>query len=278
MQNVKSLNDQYSLYSTGLLEKKDFEAFVFQTIRKELCKTGLPGRKNEDCDDYLSWLYPRISNAIGKYRETGSSFEAYIWTLLRLTAKEYISRQTRNYIAETVAWNMNSYDMFVSENEPVYECAAEEDTEKIKTAQNPRQLLILVLKCCHHVSIDFLDRISLKLGIDPDELNSLINKMKEYRIQRMKNIDLLQGKINCLFCRCMVYERNISSMINEVTIQQMKEKLERGRERLAKMRQKLSQMHPDPSNAQIARLLGISKGTVDVSLFTLKKKWNGKNN
>jgi hypothetical protein len=274
MRNTISLNDHYALYSAGLLEKKDFEVLLFKTIREELRNTNRPGWETEDCDDYMSWLYPRIGKAIHTYRETGSSFEVYIGTVVRLSVKEYLARRTRNYVAESVAWNTSFSDMCVSENAPEYECTVEEKTDRFETAQNPRQLLILVLKCCHYVSADFLDRISSRLGMEAGELSGMIDAMKEYRVERIKKLELLREKINCLFCRCMVYERNLSLMTNESTIRRTKERLERGRNRLAKMRLQLSRLRPDPSNAQIAKLLGVSKGTVDVSLFTLKKNWN----
>jgi len=50
----------------------------------------------------------------------------------------------------------------------------------------------------------------------------------------------------------------------------VKVRLERGRERLANLRERLAKRLPDPSNSQIAKLLGISKGTVDSVLYRLK--------
>jgi len=280
MQKTISLNNQYDLFSAGLLKKKDFEVLVFNTIRKEFNNSGFHGMDRDTYDDYISWLYPRLHKAIDKYRETGSSFEAYIGTIVRLTLKEYHSRQARNYVSESVAWEIAFPDMYVYENGPVYDCAvtdkSAEKSDEIDTAQNPRQLLTLVLKCCHFVSEDFLERISARLGMEPEELNNLINQMKEYRLERIKNIDELQGKINSLFCRCLMYEKKLPYMLNETVAQQTRERLKRGRARLAKMREKISHMYPEPSNSQIAQLLGVTKGTVDTSLFNLKKRWKGK--
>ena len=276
MQKAFSINDHYALYSAGLFEKNDFEVLLFNTIREEIHNTRLPGWEEEDFDDYMSWLYPRIGRAIIKYREEGSSFEAYIGTLVRFTLKEFISRKSRNYISEFVAWNMNVQDMYTSDNEGIYECEVKKKPDSTEHAKNPRQLLILVLKCCNYVSEDFLERISSRLNIEPGKLRSMIDSVKECRTGRLKKIELLRGKINFLFCRCMVYEKNLSVITDEAIIRQIKEKLQRGRNRLARLRLKLSGIHPDPSNSQIAGILGISKGSVDSSLFTLKKHWRQK--
>jgi DNA-directed RNA polymerase specialized sigma24 family protein len=282
MRKIISLNGHYDRYSAGLLEKKDFEVLLFNAIREEISDTNLPGWEKGECDDYMSWLYPRISKAIDTYRETGSSFEVYIRTMVRLTIKEYFVRRTRSHVAESVAWNTSVSDMYAFDNEPEYDCTVsekpgEEKTDRSETVKNPRQLLILVLKCSNYISDDFAEKISSRLGIPHGELSGMINLMREKRAERIKKLELLREKINSLFCRCMVHEKNLSLMTNETAVLQTKKRLERGKNRLAKMRQKLSRLRPNPSNAQIAKLLGISKGTVDASLFYLKKQWNRKN-
>ena len=278
MQNTISLNDHYAHYSIGALGREELEVLIFETIRKEVRSIKLPIWEAEDYDDYISWLYPRICKSIDAYRETGSSFENYIGNLVRLTVKEYRNRQVRDYINETVAWNIGSADMFVSENTIEYdEDISTENTEEINGAEkNPRQLLILVLKCCNFVSADFLKKVSPRLGIEEDVLENMINSLKNDSVMRIKNRELLQEKINRQFCRCLVYERTFLSITDETVFQRQKRKLELGRNRLIKLRIKHAKMRTDPSNFQIAQLLGISKGTVDAVLYTLKTRW--KNN
>jgi DNA-directed RNA polymerase specialized sigma24 family protein len=272
MMNTLSLNSHYAHFSAGLLGRDDLEVLLFEKIRKEIRSVRLPGWEKEDYDDYISWLYPRLSRAINTYQETGSSFEAYIGTLIRLTVKEYRHRQARDYINETVAWNAGSSDMFASENPPEY--GENLTAEQAGIARNPRQLLILVLKCCNYVSPDFLERISPRLGIEADVLQKMINRLKDGCISRMERIELLREKINCLFCRCMVYEKNLLVTEDETAVRRLEGRLERGRNRLEKMRLKLAKTRPDPSHSRIARLLGVSKGTVDAALHSLKIRWN----
>ena len=275
MQNTISLNDYYAHYLVGLLGREELEILVFETIRKEIRSIKLPIREAEDYDDYISWLYPKICKAIDTYRETGSSFESYIGTLVRMTVKEYRNHQVRDYINETVAWNISSTDMFVSESIPEYD--EDPSTESIKkitrNSKNSRQLLILVLKCCNFVSDDFLKRVPPRLGIEADVLENMINRLKDDSVMCIKKKELLQEKINRLFCRCMVYEKTFLSISDETVFQRQKDRLERGRKRLLKMRIKHAKMRTGPSNSQIAQLLGISKGTVDSALHTLKKNW-----
>jgi len=266
MQNTISLNGFFADYSAGLLEKKKLEGEIFRAIKEDVRR--LANWNREDNDEYLSWLYPRISHAIGAYRETGSSFETYIGALVRMTTKEFRSRKARTYLAESAAWMSVFPDMYTSEEPPEYACIEEEVRPK---PVNSRQLLILILKCCCCVSDDFLERAAHRLGIPGEELDRMVSFLRKLREKRERCNVLLQEKVNYQFYRCMFYEKRLKSLPeNSIAAQRIRDKLERGRERLVNMRERLAKRLPDPSNHQIAKLLGISKGTVDSVLYRLR--------
>ena len=275
MHDTVSLNDLYADFSAGLLEKREFEGAVCRAIGNE----RLPGLERDDHEDYISWLYPRITRAITNYRETGSSFEAYIGALVRLTVKEYQLRQARSCAADFTTWITQIPDLYAGEDEPQY---GEDsgDTSAVATVQakrlkNPRQLLILLLKCSSYVSADFLERVSPRLGMEPKALGEMISRLREQRAKREGDISLLQERANCQFFRCIFYERILQTMPRgSIATQRLRERLERGRGRLVKMRRRLARLRPDPSNSQIAEVLGIAKGTVDATLFNLRARWN----
>jgi DNA-directed RNA polymerase specialized sigma24 family protein len=266
MQNTVSLNGLFADYSAGLLEKKKLEGEIFRVIKKDLCR--LVNWNREDNDEYLSWLYPRLSQAIGAYRETGSSFETYIGSMVRMTAKEFRSRNARAYLAESAAWMSAFPDMYTSEEAPEYGHIEEEISPNFT---HPRQLLILILKCCCYVSDDFLERAAPRMGIPGEELNRMVSSLRKLRAKREQYLADLQEKANYQFYRCIYYEKRLKALPeNSIAFQRIKSKLKRGRDRLASMRERLAKSLPDPSNHQIAKLLGISKGTVDSVLYRLR--------
>ncbi|MDR2576308.1 MAG: hypothetical protein LBC52_07695 [Treponema sp.] len=270
MQSTISLNGVFAEYSAGLLEKKILEGEIFRAIKESVCH--LVNWDRADNDEYLSWLYPRISQAIGSYRETGSSFETYIGSMVRMTAKEFRSRKFRSYVSEYAAWMSALPDMYTHEDPPEYVCVEEEANPK---PEKPRQLLILILKCCCYVSDDFLERAAPRLGIPAEELKRMVRILKKFREKREQcNIDL-QEKANYQFYRCMFFEKRLKTMPeNSISAQRLKDRLEHSRNRLANIRERLAKRLPDPSNSQIAKLLGISKGTVDSVLYRLKVMGN----
>jgi DNA-directed RNA polymerase specialized sigma24 family protein len=271
MQNLFTLNGLYADYAAGLLSKKDFEGSIFRTIRENVHGFGLVGWNREDSDDYISSLYPRISRAIDAYQETGASFESYIGSMVRLTAREYRSRKTRDYCEETAAWIAHLPEMYVCDNEIEYDEQAMAETEGSIKLTTPRQLLILILKCSNHVSADLLEKIAPRLGLEPDALNEMIDRLKQMHEKRTMDIITLREKINSQFYRCILYEKKLQTLMPEsAAAQRLRKKLKTGRNRLEKTRKRLAHSRIDPSNAQIAQLLGISKGTVDSVLYNLR--------
>ncbi|MCL1837634.1 MAG: hypothetical protein FWG46_08820 [Treponema sp.] len=268
-----SLNELYADYSAELLDRKELEGAVFRHIDEDTWH--LNGFTREEYEDYVSWLYPRIRHAIANYRENGSSFESYIEAMVRMTIKEYRMRQTRKYVAETTAWLTQMPDAYVSEEKPEYD-ELQFPGNQLKF-RNPRQVLILILKCSCYVSDDFLERVSPKLGIEPDEMRRMIDKLRELRANRKRKIDIQRERTNCQFFRCLYYERNLQALNKDsIAAQRMQERLKRGRKRLENMRRRLEQMRPDPTNRQIADVMGIAKGTVDFTLHSLKERGKGK--
>jgi DNA-directed RNA polymerase specialized sigma24 family protein len=273
MQNLLSLNEQYANYAAGLLEKKDFESIIIKIIRQDVHRFGISGWSREDYDDYVSSIYPRISRAIDVYQESGSSFESYIGTLVRLTAKEYRSRQLLGYMEETAAWITQLPEMYAHEAEALYNDHMTEETEGPVQLKNPRQLLILVLKCCNHVSTEFLEKVSPSVGVEPEALGKMITQLKEQREKREAEVMALRERINRHFYQCILFEKRLKVLAEgSIAAQRMKKQLAQKRAKLTNTRKQLAKKRLDPSNYQIAKLLGLSKGTVDTVLYKLKTR------
>ena len=271
MQNIATLNDLYADFTAGLLEKQRLEEAIFRIIQKTPEQLGLPRLFRENRDEYISWLYPRLSRAIDTYRDMGSSFEAYIGTLIRMAAAEYRSRQARSYAAESAARITQFPEINVRENEPQYDEGMAHSQDTSLKMRKPRQYLILVLKCCCFVSDDFLDKISPRLGMEPEALHAMVRSLRQLRGKRDRIINVLRERANNQFFRCILYEHKLRNIPDDcAAARKLQERLERGRKRLANMRERLARLRSDPSNKQIAEILGLSRGTVDSALHGLK--------
>jgi hypothetical protein len=285
MEKGVHLNNLYREYSLGLLEKKQFEGMIFTSILKNYYRYHLFGWTKEQCSDYFSWLYPRLSRAVTMYKDTGASFSSYINTLVRWTAKEYRSRQIEHSITENAAWTAQAGDLWVYNGEPEYgeEPGLNELPERPvmrrtraaeNTVSNPRQLLILFLKSYYFVSDDFLDRSASSLGIDREKLRFLIGELRSLRLKRDNEIRELKERIHLQFYRCIAFEKRLLRVNDNTRLfLEIQGKLDRARRRLRAMKKRLQGIKLDATNRQIAQVLNVPKGTIDSNLHALRKRW-----
>jgi RNA polymerase sigma factor (sigma-70 family) len=271
----------YQQFSDGLLERKEFEGQVFSKILENINYYNCYGWIEEEYKDFVSWLYPRLKKTIDSYRETGSSFENYISSTIRMTAREYHCRRTERLNAEYAAWTVRLIDMFACENEPEYSeveyPSEEEEPEKIfnfQKRQCTRQLLILILKCYHFISDDMAERLAPRINMGKNTLKKILGHIRAIRLKRDEYLRLLKERTHCQFFRCLSYERRLMFIPEESGLfLKIKHRLERARERLESMRKRLALAKYDPTNQQIADIIGVSKSTVDVTLYKLKNRW-----
>jgi biotin operon repressor len=161
--------------------------------------------------------------------------------------------------------------MYAYETEPSYNDRKTEETENPVVSKNPRQLLILILKCCSHVSAEFLEKVSPRVGMEPEALGKMIIQLKEQREKRETEVIALRERINRYFYNCILCEKRLKVLAaDSLAAQRIKKQLEQKRTKLTSTRKLLARKRLDPSNEQIAKLLGLSKGTVDSVLYKLR--------
>jgi RNA polymerase sigma factor (sigma-70 family) len=271
-----SLNDLYMKYSQGLLKKKEFEGLLFKAILDNLQYFNLYQWKKDDCMDYLSWLYPRLSRAVDTYKNNGATFESYVGTLIRWSAREYRSRRENQITAEQMVWMAKFSDTHVNEEEPDY-FLPNGDTgsqgKEIKPVKNPRQVLMLILKCYHYCSDDFLNRLAPSIGIEKNKLKQMVDSLRRQRIRHDETHRLMRERIHSQYYRCVVYEKRLGALSeNSVMYSKTKIQLQKARQRLDAMRKRLAKLRMEATNLQIAKILGIKKGTVDSNLHALRTR------
>jgi cell division protein FtsB len=267
MQNHLPLTELLNQYYLGILDKKTMEGRIFQFIQDNFERLRLYKWCKDDFMDFLCWFYPRISRAIDNYRDTGSSFDAYIFSLVRWSAKEYHALEMDHRIVEYACWKARALEMAVCDDEPVYL----ESKPVFKPVSNPRQVLVLLLKSYYFVSDDFLTRIAPAVGIPEEKLRQMIDALRERRVQREEEIRALQERVFSQYYRCVSFEKRIlTAPEGSARGEKMERRLAKAKKRLESMRKRLASLRTEASNRQVAELLGVSKGTVDSNLHAIK--------
>jgi hypothetical protein len=268
-----SLNELFNNYRSGILDKKQLEGEIFQFILNHYKQFHLFHWKREDCIDYLCWLYPRISKAIDKYKDIGTSFDSYIGALVYHSSREYCFREANHAISEYACWTEKANELSVQNAEPDYP----ENQGAYKPVPNPQQILILLLKSYYFVSDDFLSRIAPALGIERDTLKRMVDDLRALRMDKEYQIQGLKERIHCQFYRCLAFEkRMLAAPEGSLFQEKMRACLNRARIRLVSMRKRLSVMRLEATNVQVGKVMGVPKGTVDSTLHAAKLKYKSR--
>jgi uncharacterized protein with von Willebrand factor type A (vWA) domain len=249
------------------LSKKDFEGCIFEYILKNPQRFYLFNWREDKRIDYLCWLYPRLSKAIDAYRDIGSSFEAYIGSLVHWSAREYRSQEANHEVTEYACWKARAEESELGEDEAPYL-----ESEK-RPRENPRHILVLLLKSYALVSDDFLEHIAKSIGMKAERLKALVSRIKEKRARRDEEIRWLRECIYSQYYRCISFEERLDAEAKGTArYEELEGKVERAKERMGRMRRRLASARTDASNRQVAEVLGIPKGTVDSNLHAIKRK------
>jgi hypothetical protein len=189
-------------------------------------------------------------------------------------------RTAINEVTEQSAWNAQIPEFFAREETPGY-FFDKPDNEisqlilQIKGRKNPKQLLALILKCYYYISDEFIDKIAAHTEYDKKILKEMIEKLRAIREKREDEIYRMKERIYGQFYRCIAYEYRLSFLTDNTAVwSKLKQRLEKARVRLEKMRNRLLKVKTYPSNREIAGVIGITKGSVDASLFKLRIKLN----
>lgn len=269
MEKTKPLNSMYRRFSLGKIQRKEFEATIFIHIKTNSYLYKLHVWDEDRRMDYLCWLYPRIQKAIDAYREIGASFDAYIWTLVRGSSREFIERETKRNNFEQSYWEAKAEESVYSQEKSLLDMQGSNPV-----IHNKRQILILALKCYSYLSEDAVQRTAKALDINIDVLHKHILSLRCKRLARDEYMHKLLDRIGLQYYRCLSMEKRIHAMPeNSLFREELEGDLCKARERLDSMRRRYKGLRRLASNREIAEVLGLSKGTVDSSMHTLKWNW-----
>jgi hypothetical protein len=270
MQDHLPLDSCLAQFYEDEVSKKELEGFIFEYILRNYRNFYLNDWEEDECIDFLCWLYPRLSRAIDNYRYEGASFTAYIAALVRLSGREFRVMEKEHRLIERTYWNAAAEDMFVHNPEPDYLSEAA-PKKPFPAVTNPRQALILLLKSYSFVSDDFIARAAPAIGMKKETLMQMVESLKNIRFEQDLEIRNLRERIYGQYFRCKTFERRRNASAEGTPrYYVMQKRLERAEKRLRGMKKALKAIKSGASNRQVARILGVPKGTIDSNIYAAK--------
>ena len=268
MKCKKILSDLYHMYITGNLQKREFEGRIFQYLLGNYEQYTVFDRNQDRWDEFLSWLYPRLKRAIDLYRDLGSSFDAYITSLVYNASREYRCREMDHRITEYICWQARAEELRVCEGENEY---PEGPKVSIPEGIKPRHILLLLLKSYYFVSDEYVKRVASVIGMESNVVLNMVDELRILRSGKEAEIMDLRERLYSQYYRCLAYQKRLNNAQSGMACyEKMKGRFERAKQRFLTMRKRLKGMRLDVSNRMIADVIGIPKGTVDSCLFAIR--------
>jgi hypothetical protein len=244
------------------------------------------GFSDEDGAEFLLRFLPRITRLIDRYRETGKSFESYLATTLRWQIKSLAADRSGERIQLTALRGPGS-ELRDAERSRITRTALEVHEPMnpvpspihttagrctlLRSAQG-RRLIHLSLKMAERLSEADYRRVAAVSGCDPDWLIGCWHALRDgYSEQRERRAAVGERRDRAWFqVRCLQYRLQL--VLDDDEREVVNRRLAMWRRRYEHARHVLARMHCGPSHADIARVLGVPKGTVDSSVFYGKRE------
>ncbi len=275
-------------YRNGSTDKKELVEAISMFVYK------FPMRvykwKEDDCSDFFSYFFPKISKMIETFEIRDIPFEAYLVKTLKLQIKTFAAKKTAYEISMRILRNKEFWE---HENQGDSPFCSESGTEykgsesgiisgflsDILSHSKPgitrdstlkKRMLMLTLKNMQAVQESEIAAVSAILDCDSKWLLSAIESLNNMRMEKTGRRKMLDERRNRHFCRlCMLHE-NFCMAASLEEKEKLYSDIARAKSSIDKIARKIDMIPTGPTHQDIAEVMNIPKGSVDSGLFYLK--------
>jgi len=264
-----------SITEAVLTYQETGEGYKSIVERVSLIVYNYPDRVNslteeDKCDFYLSF-YNRIKGLINNFTYRGRAFEALLIQTLKWHSLSYISKLKKE--KQLMAFEIREGELLIRDS--LDECRGEEEIRameiNLKSQASKKRLLYLVLMDTPNLTDREMEKFSQMSGYDCDWLLDLKDRINISMHGKSERLTDLREKRNNYFSRIQYYQTLLYDELDPQKRETLQEKISRLKKRLADTRREISRVPARPTHGEIARLLGVPKGTVDSGLHYFRK-------
>ncbi|MBN1834489.1 MAG: hypothetical protein JW820_01495 [Spirochaetales bacterium] len=272
-----SLNErvlQYQRDGRGLQEL--MEEIAPRVYSYPLSKFGFD---EDDCGEYFLFVYPRLLRTLARFQERGRPFEWYLNSVLRWQLGEY--RRLRR--ASEERWAAATQPGFW-ERPAVSGGGGPEDTDpgpvellrKVCGTRGSRaagrRILFWALKHPRRLAGEDIQALAEVSGLEESFVEEAVRAVEQSLHQREERLRRLHERRNRAYARCLHLQGQLCRELDRERRRELRARLDKARNSLHRTAERLSRVRAQPSNREIARALRVPKGTVDSSLFWLRRR------
>ena len=235
----------------------------------------------DDCGEFYLFFYPRLLRTLKHFQDRGKPFEWYFNSVLRWHYKVYCARKRKDQTRWAAARNVLFWEL----PEPgltVPASALSPDRwgrivpfdrfggSRENTCR--KRILFLALKNARHLDDSAIDWISGLTGIEEDHLMGMVERLRANLYKRELRLHKLYRRQNKIFTKIFLFQRDLLWEVDPRSKSELVCSLCELRTTLRSVQRKIRRVRLHPSNREIAELLNIPKGTIDTSLYWLRRQ------
>ncbi len=275
MESLTSRVLQYQKTREGLREiVNELGPRVYQFPRRKM------GWDEDACGEFYVFIHPRLIRLLDRFRDQGKPFESYLWTVLNWQLRNFARDRKRGQMSWNVSLRVQPGEAAASDGfadvreEPLAEAIRGSScfARLIRSAADRRNFLFLALKCARLIDSENSPALAALAGVTPETLASLVTSLQEMGEARLTRHGVFCCRRNRAYAQIRLLETELQSEVEAERRATLEAALAKARRRMRLAMQRMARVGLSPTNREIARVLGVPKGTVDSGLYWLKRK------
>jgi hypothetical protein len=274
-----NIQNYYDDFKNGRISQDKLKEKILEFSYNQMIK-----HPNIEAGEFILEMIPNVKKIITEYNEDKSTFYTYIchhikWLSLQC-AKKYLKE--RDKVEAYLYHHDTIYEdsMGVMDNEEEY-FLLEKNINSLslkETLKNDstlkKRLTILVFKNSRLLNDRMITIASEVLGVKEEWIANIKHELDIICLKRLRARNYLEQRINRLLLDITKSQIILTNTQGLLEKQKLVLNIEGKMERLHRLQIILKKRNYGPKNEEISRVLNIPKGTIDSSLYYIKKNIN----
>ena len=236
------------------------------------------------CSDFFVFVHHRLKKMADSFVFSGLPFEAYLNVSLKHQMNSFLKKMREKEIKEELFRRICSSGSLEDESSlykihDTFEYEIKEPVaiykKKTGLGRTRQRLFFLALSDPDRLDDDSIAQISASTGYSIDYINRCCMAVKEKVQQKREELRRLREKKNGWFFQLLVIQDKIMNEPDPDKRLWLEERIQRLRDRIERLSKKIAVKSSClVTHKDLAQVLGVSKGTVDSSIYYLKRKKN----
>ncbi len=245
------------------------------------------GFSEDDRGEFLLFFYPRISSLINRFHPMGKPFEVYLKTTLRWQLKTYAVRKRRANHRDRVFGRREMWTEMLGD--PVRlpselprasdgwktllgsqrDCTVEENG-RLRDRSLRKRLLLAAMKSSVQLTPGDVEDLARLTGASLAEVKHHCEALRLLASPREARYQLLSVRRNKTFVRMQCLQEEVQETPEGERLDLLRFKYKKLERRFERARLEATAVLRTPTHREIARTLGVPKGSVDSGIFYLR--------